>query len=169
MADELKKVIGNIRDKLDESLKGIGQLEDLSKKAGMRKADVVLALGALITFFIFFFAKPSTVMLFSNIVALGPVIDSIKAARSQQTGDDTQWLIYWILFGAGAVVEGLAFMLFGRDECRDAGGLTLYTTVYFASKVGFYLWAGYAGGATKVYNVAILPLFNKYFPERKTQ
>lgn len=40
--------------------------------------------------------------------------------------DDTKWLVYWILFGAGTVLEGIAFTFLGRDECRDGGGLTLY-------------------------------------------
>lgn len=45
-------------------------------------SDIVLGVTGVLTFFIFFFAKPSTVILFSNVVALGPVIDSIKVGRA---------------------------------------------------------------------------------------
>ncbi|CAJ0599263.1 unnamed protein product [Cylicocyclus nassatus] len=81
----------------------------------------------------------------SNIAGFAyPAYRSVKAVRSPIKEDDTQWLIYWIVFAAFSIVD---FSVFSS------------VPFYWSLKMGFllYLYLPMFNGATVVYNNVIDP------------
>ncbi|WKY00470.1 hypothetical protein Q1695_014930 [Nippostrongylus brasiliensis] len=82
----------------------------------------------------------------SNIVGfIYPAWRSIKAVRSNTKDDDTQWLIYWIVFSTFSIVD-----------------FSVFSTVpfYWLFKISFlmYLYLPMFNGATVVYESIIDPV-----------
>lgn len=65
-----------------------------------------------------------------NIVGfLYPAFKSFEAIESKQKGDDTQWLIYWVVYAFFSIIE--VFVDF----------LIYWIPFYYAFKLAFLLWA----------------------------
>lgn len=65
-----------------------------------------------------------------NIVGfVYPAFKSFEAIESQNRGDDTQWLIYWVVYAFFSVIE----------VCVDF--LLYWIPFYYAFKLAFLLWA----------------------------
>ncbi len=81
------------------------------------------------------------------IAFIYPFQASIKAIRSPDKDDDTQWLIYWLVFAFIKVFEACF------------GWLLYHIPFYFLIKIIFTVWCYHAKtlGATKIYNVVIKP------------
>lgn len=84
-----------------------------------------------------------------------PLYASFKALKSEGKGDDTQWLTYWVVFGAFIVIEDFTDAIFERN---------VWSTVYFLLKIVFLLWCQLPQykGANWVFNKVIYPVLKKY-------
>ena len=95
----------------------------------MPKAFAVLGTGALLILLLFINALALPV---SNLLGWAvPAYLSFKAIESPSTGDDTQWLTYWVVFGGFNFLESWALR-----------PVLYYFPFYFAFKTAFviYLW-----------------------------
>ena len=65
-----------------------------------------------------------------NIIGfLYPAFKSFEAIETKQKGDDTQWLIYWVVYAFFSIIE--VFVDF----------LIYWIPFYYAFKLAFLLWA----------------------------
>jgi len=77
-----------------------------------------------------------------------PTWFSLKALKSEETTDDTQWLTYWVIFGLMMLAE------------RVLPWLVYVIPLYYELKVVFLAWLIHMRGAQQVYEKAV----NPYFP-----
>jgi len=77
-----------------------------------------------------------------------PAYCSIKALESRDKDDDTQWLMYWVVFATFSVLEFFADILMG------------WIPFYWLTKCLFLLWCmSPMNGSAMIYNTLILPRF----------
>jgi receptor expression-enhancing protein 5/6 len=91
------------------------------------KEFLVIA-GVLITAILVFFGIGAG-SLCSIVGFLYPAYKSFEAIESKNRGDDTQWLIYWVVYAFFSVLE--VFIDF----------LVYWIPFYYAFKLAFLLWA----------------------------
>ncbi|ODM91316.1 Receptor expression-enhancing protein 5 [Orchesella cincta] len=92
-------------------------------------------------------------LLCNAIGFLYPAYASIKAIETQGGEDDTQWLMYWVVFAGFSIVEFFSDILLS------------WFPIYWLAKCVFLLWCflPFAGNGTNViYNRVVRPLFQKY-------
>jgi len=89
-----------------------------------------------------------------NVIGfLYPAYCSIKALESKNKEDDTQWLMYWVVFALFSVVEFFSDILVG------------WVPFYWLSKCLFLVWCmSPMDGSTIIYKKIILPFFLKHEP-----
>ena len=76
---------------------------------------------------------------------------SIKALETDDKDDDTQWLMYWVVFSFFSVIEFFADIL------------VYWIPGYWFCKCVFLLWCmSGLNGAEKVYKSVILPYYKKH-------
>ena len=89
-------------------------------------------------------------LLCNAIGFLYPMYMSIKALETDDKDDDTQWLMYWVVFSFFSVIEFFTDILVG------------WIPAYWFFKCIFLLWCmSGLNGAEKVYRVVILPWYKK--------
>jgi len=90
--------------------------------------------------------------LLCNIIGfLYPAYASIKALESRDKADDTQWLMYWVVFAVFSIMEFFSDILVG------------WVPFYWLLKCAFLLWCmSPLEGSTVIYNRVILPYFLKH-------
>jgi len=77
-----------------------------------------------------------------------PAYCSIKALESKNKDDDTQWLMYWVVFATFSVLEFFTDILMG------------WVPFYWLTKCVFLLWCmSPMNGSAMIYNTLILPRF----------
>jgi len=77
-----------------------------------------------------------------------PAYCSIKALESQAKDDDTQWLMYWVVFACFSVLEFFSDILMG------------WVPFYWLTKCVFLLWCmSPMNGSGLIYRSLILPRF----------
>lgn len=91
------------------------------------KEYVVLVAGALLLILVFFGMGAGSLC---NVVGfVYPAFKSFQAIESKVRGDDTQWLIYWVVYAFFSIIE--VFVDF----------LLYWIPFYYAFKLAFLLWA----------------------------
>ena len=127
--------------------------KNLSEKTGQPPA--VLAAGAAGLMCLIILWSHGFDALCNLVGFVYPLYASFKALKSEGKGDDTQWLTYWVVFGAFVVFEDFADAIFERN---------IWSTVYFLSKLFFLLWcqSPQYKGANWVFNHVIYPILKKY-------
>ena len=89
-------------------------------------------------------------LLCNAIGFLYPMYMSIKALETDEKDDDTQWLMYWVVFSFFSVIEFFTDILVG------------WIPAYWFLKCVFLLWCmSGLNGAEKVYRMVILPWYKK--------
>jgi receptor expression-enhancing protein 5/6 len=89
-------------------------------------------------------------LLCNAIGFLYPMYMSIKALETDDKDDDTQWLMYWVVFSFFSVIEFFTDILVG------------WIPAYWFLKCVFLLWCmSGLNGAEKVYRMVILPWYKK--------
>ena len=93
----------------------------------MPKEQLVIGVGILLVVIIFFGVGAGSLC---NIVGFAyPAFKSFEAIETKVKGDDTQWLVYWVIFSFFSMIEVFAdFLLY----CIP---------FYYAFKLAFLLWA----------------------------
>eukprot|EP00542_Grammatophora_oceanica_P016637 CAMPEP_0194030982 /NCGR_PEP_ID=MMETSP0009_2-20130614/4280_1 /TAXON_ID=210454 /ORGANISM="Grammatophora oceanica, Strain CCMP 410" /LENGTH=186 /DNA_ID=CAMNT_0038671029 /DNA_START=95 /DNA_END=655 /DNA_ORIENTATION=- len=121
--DTVKEKLQQLRAKLDQ-VEVLQKAEDTVK---VPKEYLVLVSGVLFVALIFFGIGAGT--LCSIVGFVYPAFKSFQAIESKNKGDDTQWLIYWVVYGFFSVIE--IFESF----------LVYWIPFYYAFKLAFLLWA----------------------------
>lgn len=111
------------RAKLD----GVPALQKAEETTKVPKEYLVIGGGVLAFFLIFFGIGAGSLC---NIVGfVYPAFKSFEAIENQVRGDDTQWLIYWVVYAFFSIIE--VFVDF----------LLYWIPFYYAFKLAFLLWA----------------------------
>ena len=126
----------------------MGLLDTISVATGFPKQKVLK--GALI-FLVLFVVFGIGQSIITNVIGVAyPIFMSFHALESPATGDDKQWLTYWVVFGLFNVT----------DQC--AGFILHFIPFYYVLKVATLIWLFHPAflGATYVYNEFIRPFAN---------
>ena len=145
---------------IDSKFKDNALVKPLVEQTKQRPAHVILGLAGLVSFIII---STLGMELLSNLAALLPLWASIQAVKSKATADDTQWLIYWIVFGVLTVLESLAKTLFFPSEDEAGAKFKSGLFLYYVAKIAFLYWCGSSQfrGAQLVYDKFLLPVVSK--------
>ena len=121
-------------------------LTSVQNKTQVRKAHIAYGVSSAVALWLTF---GFGAQLLCNLIGfLFPAYKSIKALESSTKEDDTQWLMYWVVFSFFSVTE---FTL--------AGWLPMYWLV----KCAFLLWCMFPlQGSSVIYNHIIRPHFLKH-------
>lgn len=145
-------------EKLDKELHKDNQLTKLlaevEKKTGVKRLQI--ALGFISLFMIVFLLTFGSELLLEAVSFAYPAYKSIKAVESKQTDDDTQWLIYWVVYSY------ISFCEFFIDI------ILWWFPFYFTTKLIILLWCMAPikqNGATFIYTHLIKPFMDKYGAE----
>eukprot|EP00095_Tigriopus_kingsejongensis_P001408 maker-scaffold229_size244821-snap-gene-1.15 protein:Tk01408 transcript:maker-scaffold229_size244821-snap-gene-1.15-mRNA-1 annotation:"receptor expression-enhancing protein 5" len=138
------------RQDFEQLLERPGYLQDglkkLEDKTNVKKAYIVYGLMGLATLWLMF--GYGAQLLCNAIGFLYPAYCSIKAIQSRDKGDDTQWLMYWVVFALFSVAEFFSDILVG------------WVPFYWLVKCSFLLWCmSPMEGSTIIYTRCILPYF----------
>lgn len=79
-----------------------------------------------------------------------PAYKSLVALETNEKGDDSKWLTYWVVFAAFSVLEFFSDILIG------------WFPFYWLAKVVFFIWCSAdipLNGSTIIYGRVIRPLF----------
>jgi len=135
---------------LDKELGKYKPLNDFEKSTGVSKVYVVLGLGALYFFLIFFNIGANFLV---NTVGFAiPAYYSLSALFTTGSADDTQWLTYWVVYAFLNVFE-------------SAVNAVYWFPFYFTFKFVLVLWMALpqTNGAQIVFRSVLQPVFAKYF------
>jgi len=130
---------------VDKELSKYPTLNKLESQTSVPKAYG--AIGILLTFGTFIFFNVWAGFL-SNLLGWAlPTYFSLRALDSPQTGDDTQWLTYWVVFGSLTLFEQLINIVY-------------WFPFYYTFKTLFilYLILPQTQGAATIYHKALKPL-----------
>jgi receptor expression-enhancing protein 5/6 len=136
-------------NQLDKELSQYPTLNNLEQRTQVPKTFAVLGTGALLVLLLFINALALPV---SNLLGWAvPAYLSFKAIETPSTGDDTQWLTYWVVFGGFNFLESWALR-----------PVLYYFPFYFAFKTAFviYLWLPQTRGAQVLYTNALRPILS---------
>jgi receptor expression-enhancing protein 5/6 len=135
---------------LDKELSQYKVLNDFEKQTNVPKVYVVLGLGALYFFLVFF--NIAAEFLVNTIGFVIPAYYSLNALFTSKTADDTQWLTYWVVYSFLTVLE-------------SAINAVYWFPFYYTFKFVAILWMALpqTNGAHIVYHSFIQPVFSRYF------
>ncbi|GFH44525.1 hypothetical protein CTEN210_00999 [Chaetoceros tenuissimus] len=120
--DQIKNQLQQFRQKLD----GIEPLEKAEQATNVPK-EYLTIVGTLVLFSLIFFSIGAGSM--TSIVGfIYPAYKSLLAIESKVRGDDTQWLIYWVVYCFFSIIELFADMIL------------YWIPFYYAFKLAFLLW-----------------------------
>ncbi|GBG30329.1 Receptor expression-enhancing protein 6 [Hondaea fermentalgiana] len=98
-----------------------------------------------------FFVKFMGIFVTRLVGLVYPMYASIKALITEEKDDDTQWLMYWVIYAAFALFEQAALT-------QDTKGLP----VYFAIKVSVLLLCQFAKFSEFLYKFTVAPFAKAY-------
>jgi len=121
----------------------------LQKKTQVKKAYIAYGVIAVVTLWLMFGFGAQ--LLCNFIGFLYPAYKSIKALESSGKADDTQWLMYWVVFSLFSVLEFFSDTLVG------------WVPFYWLIKCAFLLWCmSPLEGSSVIYHRVIRPYFLKH-------
>ncbi|VDM39191.1 unnamed protein product [Toxocara canis] len=124
-------------------------IDKIEKKTNISREKFVYVIGALVCAYMVFGALAEIVC---NAIGFAyPAYASVKAVRTRQKDDDTQWLIYWTVFASFSLVDFFAELVMK------------YFPIYWVLKALFllYLYLPQTSGALTVYENVIDPAITK--------
>jgi len=135
---------------LDNELGKYRYLNEFERQTGVQKVYVVLGLGALYFFLIFF--NVAAEFLVNTIGFVIPAYYSLHALFTAGSADDTQWLTYWVVYAFLTVVE-------------SGINAVYWFPFYYTFKFILVLWMTLpqTSGAQIIYRSLLEPVFAKYF------
>jgi receptor expression-enhancing protein 5/6 len=140
---------------LDKELSKYQYLNEFEKQTGVQKVYVVLGLGALYFFLVFF--NVAAEFLVNTIGFVIPAYYSLHALFTAGTADDTQWLTYWVVYAFLTVFESGISAVY-------------WFPFYYTFKFILVLWMALpqTNGAQIVFRSLLEPVFAKYFAHSGT-
>jgi len=147
-----------IREKIEEFLSeknfftdGLAMIEE---KTGVPRK---LLLGGVVAFLALYLVVGYAGGLLVNMLGfLYPAYMSVKAVESPDKEDDTQWLTYWVVYGAFSIVEFFSDIFLG------------WFPFYFLFKCAFLCWcmAPFSwNGANFIYHKVLVPFVKAHETE----
>lgn len=118
-------------------------------KAKVPKEFLVVGLGGLVAIFVLYGVGIASLTTIVGFVY--PAIKSFQAIETKLRGDDTQWLVYWVLFTFFNIIEVFVDLLL------------YWIPFYFAFKLAFLLWLmlPQTKGATFMYDAFLKDFLKK--------
>jgi receptor expression-enhancing protein 5/6 len=150
MSTTLDQTLFRIRNQLLEIPVVKAHHETIEQKTHVKVEYFAIGLGLILALSLFSGLGAS--VLSDMIGFLYPAYASLRAIESPDPHDDTEWLVYWVVFSALFVVENfLEWVLF-------------WIPYYYPLKVTFLLWCMLPRykGAQMVYDTIIKPLFKQH-------
>ena len=128
----------------------IKPLKTLSEKTGLKVSYIVSVFFLILLIFVLL--EWGSFLITSLVGFLYPAFMSFKAVESSETGDDTQWLTYWVVYSFFTVFNDVIFYCLG------------FIPFFYIVKVALYIWMFHprTRGAELVYSKAIRPLLLRY-------
>ena len=149
-ADLIKDQATKIADDIDKRLEKYVFVENLAKKAGVKRVYLV---GGVVLFFVSFILFGFGSSALCNLVGFAyPLYASFKAINSECTDDDSQWLTYWVVYAFFTLVESFT-------------DLFLYwIPLYHFIKMAFLVWCylPQTQGALVIFKRFIDPYLSKH-------
>ncbi|KAF5405617.1 Receptor expression-enhancing protein 6 [Paragonimus heterotremus] len=148
-------MFGSLGRQLEDELKRPGPINDLlsfcEEKSGIDRRYIVYC--GILLLCIYLLIGYGTGALVLVIGFIYPAYESVKAIESPSKDDDTQWLIYWVVFASLQLFETCTL------------SLIYYFPLYPLIKCLFLLYCMAPvreNGSTFIYNHVIRPLFLKH-------
>lgn len=140
---------------LDKELSRYPALNNFEQQTGAPKVYVILGLGALYFFLVFFNLAGEFLVNFAGFIL--PGYYSLEALFSSRKQDDTQWLTYWVVYAFLTVIESLINAVY-------------WFPFYYVFKFIAILWMALpqTGGAQIVFRSFIQPVFSRFFESGST-
>ncbi|KAF2159876.1 hypothetical protein M409DRAFT_29685 [Zasmidium cellare ATCC 36951] len=135
---------------LDKELSKYPQLNQLEQQTSVPKVYVVLGIGALYFFLVFFNIAGEFLVNTAGFAI--PAYYSLEALFSSGKADDTQWLTYWVVYAFLTVIE-------------SAINAVYWFPFYYVFKFVLVLWMALpqTGGAQIVFRSFLQPVFARFF------
>jgi len=135
---------------LDKELSKYPALNNFEQQTSVPKVYLILGLGALYFFLIFFNIAGEFLVNTAGFVL--PAYYSLEALFSSGKSDDTQWLTYWVTYAFLTVIE-------------SAVNAVYWFPFYYTFKFVLVLWMALpqTGGAQIVFRSLLQPLFGRFF------
>ncbi|KAL5003138.1 protein yop1 [Aspergillus recurvatus] len=135
---------------LDKELSKYPVLNNLERQTSVPKVYVVLGLGGIYTFLVFFNVAGQLLVNLAGFIL--PTYYSLDALFSAGKADDTQWLTYWVVYAFFTVVE-------------SAISAPYWFPFYYIFKFALVLWLALpqTNGAQIVFKSLLQPLVGRYF------
>ncbi|KAI9721337.1 MAG: ER membrane protein DP1/Yop1 [Chrysothrix sp. TS-e1954] len=135
---------------LDKELSKYGPLNQFESQTSVPKVYVVLGLGALYFFLVFFNIAGGFLVNIAGFMV--PGYYSLEALFSVSPTDDKQWLTYWVVFAFLTVFE-------------SAVSAVYWFPFYYTFKFVLVLWMALpqTAGAQVIFRSLIQPVFARYF------
>ncbi|KAF2176270.1 hypothetical protein K469DRAFT_700181 [Zopfia rhizophila CBS 207.26] len=137
---------------LDKELSKYPALNNFEKQTSVPKVYIILGVGALYFFLIFFNIAGAFLVNIAGFIL--PGYYSLAALFSASKVDDTQWLTYWVVFAFLTVFE-------------SAVNAVYWFPFYYVFKFVLVLWMALpqTSGAQIVFRSLIQPVFSRFFSE----
>ncbi|KAI9374898.1 protein yop1 [Aspergillus egyptiacus] len=135
---------------LDKELSKYPILNNLERQTSVPKVYVVLGVGAIYTFLVFFNIAGELLTNLAGFVL--PTYYSLSALFSSGKADDTQWLTYWVVYAFFTVIE-------------SAISAAYWFPFYYIFKFALVLWMALpqTNGAQIVFKSLLQPLLGRFF------
>ncbi|KAI9790396.1 MAG: ER membrane protein DP1/Yop1 [Peltula sp. TS41687] len=135
---------------IDKELSKYPALNNFERQTSVPKVYVFLGIGALYFFLIFFNIAGQFLVNTAGFII--PAYYSLQALFSTGKADDTQWLVYWVVYAFLTVFE-------------SAVSAVYWFPFYYTFKFAFVLWLSLpmTSGAQVVFRNFIQPVFSRYF------
>ncbi|OCK81759.1 hypothetical protein K432DRAFT_380984 [Lepidopterella palustris CBS 459.81] len=137
---------------LDKQLSQYEILNNFEKQTSVPKVYVILGLGALYFFLIFFNIAGEFLVNVAGFII--PGYYSLSALFSATKADDTQWLTYWVTYAFLTVFE-------------SAVSAVYWFPFYYTFKFILVLWMALpqTNGAQIIFRSFLRPVFSRYFSQ----